>query len=121
MAYDNFTDNKPNAGTDTVPAAVDYMRANSMALRDSFVSGMGLPGWSYSHAGGTSDQPTTLLWSKGAERLRVQLTWGSSGGADGNVTLAALEYSADSGSTFQPVGAKTISYSSDGTVSTASW
>lgn len=117
MAYTSFVDNKPVA-TDTGAVFADTTRENLMAMRDAVVMGA-MVGWAYSSSGGA--EPATITYSKGTERLRASLDWGSSGGADGNVTEAVWEYSADSGSTYDAIGTEEITYTTDGLVSVVAW
>lgn len=117
MAYNDFTDGKP-VGTDNGLVTVDYMRENLMALRDSVVMAA-MPGWNYSKTG--TEQPSIVLYSKGTERVRGTLTWGTSGGADGNVTIAVWAYSANSGTLYETIGTETIAYDTSGNVTTVTW
>jgi len=119
MAYNSFTDGKP-VGTDTGLDAIDTIRENLMALRDAVVGGM-MAGWDYAPAGGTADQPATVTYSKGTERIRGSLTWGTSGGSDGNVTQIVWEYSSDSGSTFDDIGTLAITYDTSANVTAMTW
>jgi len=119
MAYTQFADNKPVA-TDTGPDVVDDMRNNLMAIRDMVVMGA-MPGWTMTPSGGTASQPTTITWSKGTERIKAVLTWGTTGGADGNVTVAVYSYSSDSGGTYDTIGTETMTYDVDGNITKIEW
>jgi hypothetical protein len=56
-----------------------------------------LHGWNISLSGGSADQPLYVIWSKGLKKVRVELTWGTTGGAIGNVTRCIVSYSNDNG------------------------
>lgn len=68
-----------------------------------------------------ADQPRTLAYTKSTERIRAALTWGTSGGSLGNVTVAVYSYSSDSGATYSTIGTKTITYDGSGNVTATTW
>lgn len=113
MPYTAFDSSKPDATAQTLTQMGQSERNNFMALRDADFFG-GDPGWTYSQTGGTANEPTTQLWSKGTERLRITATFGTTGGDNGNLTAATLEYSSDSGSTYDTIEARTLTYDGDG-------
>ena len=53
--------------------------------------------------------------------LGATLTWGTTGGAAGNVTQAVYAYSANSGSTYDTVGTLSITYDTAGYVTGTTW
>jgi hypothetical protein len=53
--------------------------------------------------------------------VRATLTWGTVGGAAGNVSAAVYEYSANSGSSYDAIGTKTITYDSNANVTATTW
>lgn len=69
----------------------------------------------------SASQPVSLCYSKSTERIRVGLTWGTSGGEDGNVTVATYSYSSDSGATYDAIGTCTNTYDSSGYVTAITW
>ena len=77
--------------------------------------------WAFTRSGGTAEQPAEVVYSEGAQRVRVTLTWGTSGGGDGNVISAVYEYSDNSGVSYSPEGTKTISYDAAGNVVSTTW
>ncbi len=77
--------------------------------------------WDMTPSGGTASQPTVLTYSKGTSRLKISLTWGTTGGEAGNPIQAVYEKSVDSGSHYTTLGTETISYDSDGNVNGISW
>lgn len=121
MAYTQFDNGKPLA-TQTGPQFADSSRQNLQALRDALIASDGqLYGWSFAATGGTPEQPTTLTYSSGTERVKAVLTWGTTGGEAGNVTAVAWSYSADSGGAYDTIGTRTVTYDSNGNVTAASW
>jgi len=119
MAYTAFDGAKPTwTGTGT-QFATD-VRTNLAALRDMVATGFA-PGWNYSVSGGTAEQPAILYLKRGTEWLRQTLTWGATGGADGNVTVVAVAYSANSGGAWDTVGTCTIAYDTAGNVTSTTW
>ena len=120
MAYTAFADNKPVA-SDAGLAVINDTRNNLMAMRDAVVLG-GMAGWDYAPTGGTAEQPDAVIYSKGTEAIKGTLTWGSSGGADGNVTQAVWAYSSNSGSTYpDAIGTEAVTYDSGGNVTAVTW
>lgn len=100
-------------------------RNNLEAVRDAVVMGV-FPGWNYGRdlSGGTAEQPGIIRYSKGNERIMAYLTWGTSGGADGNVTVSLWYYIPDtSASTWQSetIGTETITYDGNSNVVSAVW
>ena len=69
----------------------------------------------------TVGQPQALSYTKGTERVRAALTWGTTGGELGNVTVANYSYSSDSGATYSNIGTNTITYDSGGNVLSTLW
>ena len=108
--------------------------ANSIQSEESLFGTGFLHGWDISLSGGSAEQPQYMIWSKGTNRVRVELTWGTSGGEDGNVTRCVVSYSENSGSTWVVYkgtdssgnpeltnGFFTISYDSLGNFQTGVW
>ena len=85
------------------------------------VRGGELVNWDLTPSGGTADQPAVLLYTRATEQVRQTITWGTSGGADGNPTQVVHEYSDDSGSTWSTLGTETITYDSSGNVTAIGW
>lgn len=122
-AYVDYDSTVPDAATQSVPQMGTSTRTNSDSLRDAVVAGF-MPGWNFAASGGTAEEPTTLTYSSGTERIKATLTWGTTGGADGNVTVMVLEYSSDSGSTYVDLGTLntlTVTYDASGNVTAATW
>lgn len=119
MAYNQFDDTLP-VSTATGPQTVTDIRDNQQAMRDMIVLG-GMVSWNMAASGGTAEQPTQLLYSKSTERLKSALTWGTSGGGDGNVTQAIYSYSSNSGTDYDTIGTLTPTYDTDGNVTATTW
>jgi len=92
----------------------DGTNAGWQHMLDGVVNG-GI-GWSLLVSGGTAEEPGTLLYSRGTERVRQTLTW-----VGGNVTESAYSYSANSGVDYTGLGNQTISYDGSGNVTATSW
>lgn len=120
MAYTPFDKDAPD-GTDDGSTTLQRLRDNMKALRDACLMGGGFFGWPCAITGGTAEQPTTFIYSSGTERVKAVLTWGTTGGGNGNPTQAVYSYSADSGSTYATIGTKTITYDASGNVTATSW
>lgn len=119
MSYIQYDQTKPD-GTGNGSATLQHMRENMTAMRDMVLLGAA-PGWAYAPSGGTAEQPATMTFSKGVERLRAVLTWGTTGGSDGNATAVALSYSSNSGTSYVAIGTQTINYDSAGNVTSTTW
>ena len=121
MAYSYYDSSKPTA-SGTVNDLVTDTRVNLMALRDMVVM-QANSGWNYSWTGGDAAEPTTVRYTNGVERLEVTLTWGTSGGEDGNVTAALWRYTADhtAGPTWETIGTENVLYDVDGNVTSTNW
>lgn len=126
MAYTALDVTKPTVAQ-TRQAAVDAARANQAALRDAAITGGLVQGFNYSVLGGTAEQPAQVFLKRGAEWIRLDLTWGVSGGSAGNVTKAAYYYSANSGGAYDPMAdvsgnyVSTLAYDASGNLITTTW
>jgi hypothetical protein len=93
------------------------VRDNAAALQAYFVVLGLIPGFDFAVTAGPPEQITQGMYTMGAYRVRVDMTWGTVGGALGNIKSAALYYSSDSGATFEPLadaaGKFVVSYSYD--------
>lgn len=121
MAYVPFVDDKP-VSSDNGNDTIDDARENLMALRDAVIIGA-LAGWNYSKTDGTgsAEQPQYIIYKNGTNWIRATLTWGSSGGSDGNVTVALWEYSSNSGTGYDTIGTETIAYDTASNVTSTTW
>lgn len=121
MPYTVFDSSKPDATAQTLTQMGQSERNNFMAIRDAVIMGGGFYGWNMAAAGGTASQPATLTYSSGTERVRASLTWGTTGGAAGSVTQAVYAYSSNSGTDYDTIGTKTITYDGSGNVTATTW
>ena len=119
MAYNQFDDTLP-VSTATGPQTVTDIRDNQQAMRDMIVIG-GMVSWNMAATLGTPEQPELITYSKSTERLKAVLVWGTSGGADGNVSTATYSYSSNSGTNYDQIGILTITYNNDGNVISTAW
>jgi hypothetical protein len=127
MAYTLFNGALPNGASQNGTQFGQSARDNLNAVRDACILGGGFPGFNMaSNVTPTAAQPTQLLYSKGTERVRATLTWGTVGGEAGNVTVAVYAYSANSGADYTTtpngaIGTKTITYDGSGNVTATTW
>lgn len=119
MSYTPFDGTKP-VTSDTRQQAFDYILANENALRDMVIMGSA-PGFDFSVSGGTAAQPDIMYAKSGASWLRASITWGTSGGADGNPTVIVYAFSGDSGGAWSTIKTLTLSWDSDGYLTTGVW
>ena len=109
-------------GTQTGPVALTSVRTNLNALRDAIIiGGGGFAGFNYSVSGGTADEPAIIYFKKSAEWIKAALTWGTTGGEDGNVTVAVYSYSSNSGGAYDTIGTETIAYDANGNITATTW
>jgi hypothetical protein len=69
----------------------------------------------------TVSQPEIMYYTKGTEIIRAVLTWGTTGGSAGNVTVAVYSYSADSGGSYSTIGTETTTYDSNSNAIATIW
>ena len=120
MAYQAFDVTKPDAVTQNGTQVVQAIRDNIRALRDLVVTGASF-GWTTTASGGTPEQRTTVVRANGVERLRSAITWGTTGGEEGNVIRVDYSYSLDSGSTYEAIGYVVNTYDVDGNFVSQAW
>lgn len=102
MAYTSLDSTKPTTAQ-TRQAGVDSIRTNGQALRDRLMTALAL-GSSYSVTTGPADQPTEVVLALGAaERWKGGFQWGTTGGGSGNIIKEAWWYSANTGTTYDPM------------------
>lgn len=115
MPYTQFDSANPVVGQSRFNA-IESMRNNLLALRDMSLFKMAV-GFNFSKAGGTVEQPAQHFFKKGAEWIRNDLTWGTTGGAEGNVTQVVRYKSLNSGTTYDLVETITFTYDVNGNLS----
>lgn len=121
MAYTLFNGALPNGASQTGTQFGQSARDNLNALRDACIMGGGFFGFALTVSGGTASQPALMTYSKGTERVKAALTWGTAGGEAGNVTVAVYSYSSDSGVAYSTIGTKTVTYDSSANVTATTW
>src|SRR6266511_1499841 len=114
MAYTQFDATKPDGATQAGSAFSTSTNANDKALRDAILSGA-MHGFVFSVSGGTAAEPATLFWKNGTTWLRATITWGTTGGEDGQMKTIVWDLSINSGTdyTTAPGGAidtQTLTY-----------
>ena len=121
MAYTDFVEDKPDI-TDDGDIVINNTRENLMALRDALVCGA-LNGWDMdiTIGGGSAAEPDEIIYKKSTEWLRLDITWGTSGGDDGNPTVIVYAYSANSGGVYDTIGTATMTYDSGGAMTDVTW
>jgi len=121
MAYLTFENSVP-VSSDNGLDVISDTRKNLEALRDAVQIGA-VASWNYSKTDGTgtAEAPQYIFYKNGVNWIRGTLTWGTSGGADGNVTVAVWAYSSNSGGAYDTIGTETIAFDVDGNVTTTTW
>jgi YD repeat-containing protein len=119
MAYTIYDASKP-ASTQTGTQFADSSLANGRALRDAIITGQ-MEGFILeSVSGGTAAEPTTMVWynATATDRIRAQITWGTTGGSDGQITqiiwafaASGTDYTTSPGGT---IATQTFSYDASG-------
>ncbi len=121
MVYIPFEKDRPII-TDTGAQVVDDTRFNHMALRDAVVAGA-LVGWNMATTG-PADEPTQILYSDNAttEAVKLTVTWGTTGGEDGNQKTVVYRYSSDEfGDNDELIGTWTGTYDAGGSLTVETW
>lgn len=113
MAYASFDHTKPDGATQNGAQVLQSIRDNSRALLDQVVGGFAV-GWAATPSGGTAARPAEWLFAKGADRLRITQTWGTTGGSTGRLVQAVYARSYNAGSTWEPMGTQTLNYTAGG-------
>ena len=124
MVYVPFVSDKPVIADDG-DVVINNTRENLMALRDALVCGA-LKGWNMTQTvgAGSTDEPDELLYSNNSntEALKLDITWGTTGGEDGNPTVIVYSYSTDDfGASNEAIGTLTMTYNSNGTMTASTW
>lgn len=124
MVYVPFVSDKPVIADDG-DIVINNTRENLMALRDAVVAGA-LVGWNLTLTvgGGSDEEPDEILYSNDSntEALKLDITWGTTGGEDGNPTVIVYHYSTDDfGGSDETIGTLTNTYNSNGTLTASVW
>ena len=135
MAYTPFDKDVPDASSQSIAQVTTTTRQNFAALRDHLVTFGSMPGWAGEAQNSDGSTPPTdatkpdqWVYSRGIEQIKVEMTYGTSGGGEDNVISAIFRYSSDSGSTWSlmadtdyPLAKLTINYDADSNVINYSW
>lgn len=113
-AYTDFLPDTPVIASNG-DVVINNTRNNLMALRDGVVAGV-MPGWNYTHSGGTDEEPTEIIYKNGVEWVRLAITWSVN-----NPTVIVYSYSANSGTLYHPMGTITNTYNGNGTLTGSTW
>ena len=119
MPYTQYDYTKPTS-SQTGPLTIASAKDNMNAIRDAMVMGA-MVGFNKTQSGGTAEQPAIILLTKGTEIVKAALTWGTTGGEAGNVTVAVYSYSANSGTLYDTIGTKTLTYDANGNLISTTW
>ncbi len=119
MGYVKFLSDKPDIA-DNGDIVINNTRENLMAARDAIVAGA-MVDWDMAATGGTAAEPTQILYSKGTERVRLTITWGTTGGEDGNPKTVVYAYDGDGGASYDTIGTWTGTYDGSGNLTAETW
>ena len=124
MVYVAFVSDKPVIADDG-DVVINNTRENLMALRDAVVAGA-LKGWdmTLTVGGGSDEEPDEIRYSNNGntEAIKLDITWGTTGGEDGNATVIVYSYSTDDFSVSdEAMGTLTNTYNSNGTLTASVW
>jgi len=128
MPYVPFVDNKPDIA-DAGQDVIDDIRENLEALRDSIAMGV-MPNWDMdvTNGSGTAEEPQFIAWRNndgaGDLEVRAEITWGTSGGSDGNPVTIDYDFTGDrtmGTPTYFQIAIRTISYDGNGNVTKEDW
>ncbi len=122
MAYTHFVDDKPVIADDG-DVVINNTRENLMALRDDVLMGV-VVGWDMTITGANPEEPDEIIYSDNSstEALKLDITWGTTAGADGNPTIIVYRWSTDDfGAVDDPIGTLTFTYHASGATLTSVW
>lgn len=126
MVYVAFVSDKPVIA-DNGNIVIDNTRENLMALRDAIVAGA-LKGWWFTPSGGTAAEPAIIYYevtrTGTRECVRLTITWGTTGGDDGQPKVIVYAYAPDwngSTGTFDAIGTASMTYDGSGNMTDLQW
>ena len=121
MAYTKFVKDKPVIADDG-DIVINNTRENLMAVRDAVVMGVLVDfNMDITIGGGSAAEPDEIIYKNGVEWIRLQVTWGTTGGDDGQPTVIVYAYSANSGGLYDTIGTATMTYGSGGEMTDITW
>lgn len=108
MAITHINLTFPNGATQNGSSVLISIRNHQIEMIASALAENNLlPGWAMTTSGGTAAEPAQRLYSNGVYRVKCSLTW-----SGGHIATNAVEWSDNSGSSYDDVG--TITYTRDG-------
>ena len=87
---------------------------------NALMTGMHL-GWSTQYTGTDLTKPDTKTYSKGLERIRLTMSYNTSGPAVNKLSQIVYEYSEDSGSNYSMLGIEQFTYNGSGLLQSSSF
>ena len=105
MAWKPFQPARPATGNGrTRQEQYNDIRENLLALAAMIAAGNDPFGWDRTQTDtGDPGKPDTKTYAQGTLRIRLTHTYGSTGGAAGNIVKTVFEYSDDDGVNFEPL------------------
>ena len=105
MGWFSFIAGRPATGNGrTRQEQYQDINRNLLALRAMLASGEKPYGWNRSQTDtGDPGKPNTVTYALGVLRIRKTMTYGTVGGAAGNIVKAVYEYSDTSGASWEPM------------------
>ena len=126
MAYTHYQDGTPDPTTQNGTSAFQSTRTNLDALRDALTVGI-MPGWNFQAVAGSGSAafPQYHYYTKLQERIRLTLTWGTSGGETNNLITMVAEYTSNYQNLttypYQNIGECDITYNADSIATLTTW
>ena len=116
MPYTEYDTSVPDAATQGIAALAASIRKNQEAIRDAVVGGFPL-GWDMTPAGADLGLPTSVVYDRGTERIKDQITYN----ADNLVTIELFTYSSNGGTSYATVGTYTYTYDASSNFTGSTW
>ncbi len=127
MAYTNYQIEKPDPG-DSAVEVFDDTKDNFNAILHMIMGGA-VENWDSSPTigAGSAQQPDSIEFTYNADSapnermVQIQLTWGTTGPSENQVTQAIFRYSINSGTAYDIIKTAAFAYSEAGAVPTVTW
>lgn len=123
MPYTKFDKTQPNFRNER-DEFVDNSRNQLIALRDAMVDGRLASAHAFRYSDFLTPTPFYIYYENAyQERMQVDLTWGTTGGALDQPTVAVFKRIPDFkiGTPVDDIGTETITYDADGNLDTITW
>lgn len=95
--------------------SIQLPNANGTLLTDVIATAENYP-WELRTDGGTAEEPGTITYSKGTERVQLQPTW-----SNGNPVSILYRYSANAGGDWTTIGTLQVTFDGAGNVTATDW